>query len=197
MNLAEDSRKSLASSVVSLEHAVTSSNIKKIVSSLEVRTYSDMLVGYAIIRGIMEYKNCDEAKSYDLLMAELEHTIDSVDELVSRIGTTQFKNSKSVNLFIKRRLEKVRKYVKKNHINDFCANDLHREAHLVLTRINGDSLDAYQEMLKSFGDLVKKELYLEREANLSEETRLSPNYMAEIDAVYKAFHKFTNHSDIK
>ncbi|MBR9692050.1 hypothetical protein GOV06_04660 [Candidatus Woesearchaeota archaeon] len=176
--------KSLTHYVNTLERVVKSSKIPSVNSDSRI-DYSDFLTAFAIVRGIMEGKNPKEA-GYDLLMQELELSADSVERITDNLRQKSFNKESVLNHYTKTRIKRLKKFSSQPQTYPTLYPEHSLKGSIVKVLSDLVSEEDYLLSLTKIGNQIKKQLYAQQE-EYSEEDRVSPNYMAEINIIYSTF----------
>jgi hypothetical protein len=176
----------LCSAVQSLENSVKNSNIKKRAMHEGIMEYFFFFTGYSIAQGILECNYRAEIASYDLLIAEMSSCVRSVENLTERINATRFNTDKSLDRFISRRIESIKKTIE-NIPMRAAHNSLHSAVMSYITNIHRDVPACYMDAFVIVGRNLRDELGKGIECMGKDTARLTPNYMKEINAVYNVF----------
>lgn len=192
--------RSLADSIQSLENTIRHSNIpnlrrqRKTQDSLDYVNYIeyvDFFIAYAVIDGIMGNSEPEEKIDYDLIESEIENILNSSESLKGRIADSSFDKWYKLNKFIKRKVKRIKDYASGKVIPE---TSLQNETFNVLSALkqscepeeSEESDKDICDMMNLLGKKLRIELYREREIYNSQ-PRISPNYIAEIQAIYRLF----------
>ena len=174
-------QQSLTDKVLNLERAIREAEFPK----FDGTNYYGFLTAYGIIRGVMELKAL-ETQGYDSLMKEIESSSKSLDKLTDNIKSKSFERFPVVDHFIKSKLKNLKKY---SIDMKYPPHSLKESISALLSNTDPEE---YIGTIGRIGDEILNTLKQNRKPSSE---RISPNYMAELNTLYKIFAKYQNEKE--
>lgn len=171
----------LVHSARGLEKKVRESDMQK--NSCRTVDYVNVVLASAVMKGVLDidYGKYKE-KSYDALLREHHGCVESIDDMKVIVDQKTFRSEHVIDHYLKAQVKQIKRRV--SHGN-FSSNSLGRRmAHVFQSASSEEELYL---TLDCIGEAIRKELNLLENRSGDSGERLSPNFMKEIDAVYKAF----------